>query len=254
MGPFCFARWLLLVDAPTDLYTPEERLLQIASVVAYWLIAAAIVGWWRLRETSPRACAHAVVVRGRLHADASAVRNEYPAAHPADGPALVHAGGGRKIKPGMGLGLPCFLTCFRFGISNLQRKSAGEPVSRILFAAPIPPGKTPGFTELSAAIIPLGPESLRDSSSLPEGNSISLLEAKRPSFAEANSGQAYGPGRPSPPIWPCSTRGFPCPECCHPGGGLLPHLFTLAKCARPKEAGFRFFRKPAAEVQASPAV
>jgi hypothetical protein len=42
---------------------------------------------------------------------------------------------------------------------------------------------------------------------------------------------AYGPGRPSPPIWPCSTRGFPCPGCCHPGGGLLPHLFTLTKCA-----------------------
>jgi hypothetical protein len=81
-----------------------------------------------------------------------------------------------------------------------------------------------------------------------------LLRAKRPSFAKANSGQAYGPGRPSPPIWPCSTRGFPCPGCCHPGGGLLPHLFTLAKCARPKEAGFRFFRKPAAEAQASPAV
>ena len=57
------------------------------------------------------------------------------------------------------------------------------------------------------AIIPLGPESLRDSSSLPEGHN--------------------GPGRPSPPIWPCSTRGFPCRECCHPRGGLLPHLFTL---------------------------
>jgi hypothetical protein len=37
------------------------------------------------------------------------------------------------------------------------------------------------------------------------------------------------PGRLSPPIWPCTTRGFPCPRCRHRSGGLLPHLFTLAK-------------------------
>jgi hypothetical protein len=37
------------------------------------------------------------------------------------------------------------------------------------------------------------------------------------------------PGRLSPPIWPCTTRGFPCPRCCHRSGRLLPHLFTLAK-------------------------
>ena len=92
-------------------------------------------------------------------------------------------------------------------------------------------------------IIPLGPGSLRDSSSLPEGRSVHSCERN-----------AYGLGQPSPPIWPCSTRGFPCPGCRHPGGGLLPHLFTLAKCARPKQAGLWFFRKPAAEVQASPAV
>ena len=95
----------------------------------------------------------------------------------------------------------------------------------------------------NAAIIPLGPESLRDSSSLPEGQSARSCERN-----------AYGPGQPSPPIWPCSTRGFPCPGCCHPGGELLPHLFTLAKCARPKEACSRFFREPVAAVQASPAV
>ena len=43
------------------------------------------------------------------------------------------------------------------------------------------------------------------------------------------------PGRLSPPIWPCTTRGFPCLGCCHPSGGLLPHLFTLTKrtsCAK----------------------
>src|SRR5206468_7186708 len=37
------------------------------------------------------------------------------------------------------------------------------------------------------------------------------------------------PGRLSPPIWPCTTRGFPCLPCRHGSGGLLPHLFTLAK-------------------------
>jgi hypothetical protein len=30
------------------------------------------------------------------------------------------------------------------------------------------------------------------------------------------------------PIWPCTRWGFPCPVACAPGGGLLPHLFTLA--------------------------
>src|SRR2546422_8651213 len=41
------------------------------------------------------------------------------------------------------------------------------------------------------------------------------------------------PGRLSPPIWPCTTRGFPCLRCRHRSGGLLPHLFTLAqRCVR----------------------
>ena len=35
------------------------------------------------------------------------------------------------------------------------------------------------------------------------------------------------PGRLSPPIWPCTTRGFPCLRDCYRSGGLLPHLFTL---------------------------
>jgi hypothetical protein len=39
------------------------------------------------------------------------------------------------------------------------------------------------------------------------------------------------PGRLSPPIWSCTTRGFPCSRCYHQDGGLLPHLFTLA-CGR----------------------
>src|SRR5712671_7458319 len=37
------------------------------------------------------------------------------------------------------------------------------------------------------------------------------------------------PGRLSPPIWPCTTRGFPGSRYCYRDGGLLPHLFTLAK-------------------------
>jgi len=61
------------------------------------------------------------------------------------------------------------------------------------------------------AIIPLGPGSRLDSSSLPEGpNELGEL---------------------SPPIWPCTTRGLPCPRCCHRGGGLLPHRFTLTECS-----------------------
>jgi len=77
-----------------------------------------------------------------------------------------------------------------------------------------------------------------------------LEQPTRGSETQLLRATSYGPGRPSPPIWPCSTRGFPCPGCCHPGGGLLPHLFTLAQCARPKEAGPWYYRGPAAEVQA----
>ena len=59
----------------------------------------------------------------------------------------------------------------------------------------------------AAAIIPLGPGSHPDSSSLPEGSNE--------------------PGRLSPPIWPCTTRGLPCRPDCSGRGGLLPHRFTL---------------------------
>ncbi len=36
-----------------------------------------------------------------------------------------------------------------------------------------------------------------------------------------------GPSRPSPPIWPCTTRGLPCHSGYPERGELLPHLFTL---------------------------
>src|SRR5712692_1209787 len=51
----------------------------------------------------------------------------------------------------------------------------------------------------------------------------------RPQSGRLHERLLIEPGRLSPPIWPCTTRGFPCPRCCHQGGGLLPHLFTLAK-------------------------
>ena len=57
----------------------------------------------------------------------------------------------------------------------------------------------------------------------------------------------FGPGQPSPPIWPCSTRGFPCLRHCCRSGGLLRHLFTLTRCARPEEASPRYYLGPAAE-------
>ena len=68
-----------------------------------------------------------------------------------------------------------------------------------------------------AAIIPLRPSSRGDSSGLPEG------------WCGASCDDAaVGPGQPSPPIWPCTTRGLPCRPDCSRRGGLLPHLFTLA--------------------------
>ena len=58
-----------------------------------------------------------------------------------------------------------------------------------------------------------------------EGARLCIGDRKAVDFASVPS----EPGRLSPPIWPCTTRGFPCLRCCHRSGGLLPHLFTLAK-------------------------
>src|SRR4029077_1375715 len=55
---------------------------------------------------------------------------------------------------------------------------------------------------------------------------LALLRRKRFPLSRITLGE---PGRLSPPIWPCTTRGFPCLRCCHRSGGLLPHLFTLTK-------------------------
>src|SRR5437899_4747600 len=70
-------------------------------------------------------------------------------------------------------------------------------------------------------IIPLGRGSRHGSSSLPEGCSQSRLAPllrERGKLSFASLGE---PGRLSPPIWPCTTRGFPCLACCQTSGGLL---------------------------------
>jgi hypothetical protein len=100
---------------------------------------------------------------------------------------------------------------------------ADEPVSRILCHTQTV--KQPAH----AAIIPLGHDSHRDSSSLPEGFHLRWLAPPQKERVHFHERSLIEPGRLSPPIWPCTTRGFPCPRCLHRSGGLLPHLFTLAK-------------------------
>ena len=91
--------------------------------------------------------------------------------------------------------------------SRSKKIMADEPVSRILCDSRAGCATCVAGRRRTAAIIPLGHASRRGSSSLPEGPSE--------------------PGRLSPPIWPCTTRGFPCPRYRYRSGGLLPHLFTL---------------------------
>jgi len=117
---------------------------------------------------------------------------------------------------------------------------ADGPVSRILCRTQT--AKQPAH----AAIIPLGHGSHRDSSSLPEGFPSTMVflptagkhhrQRERVHFLER---LIIEPGRLSPPIWPCTTRGFPCPRCHHRSGGLLPHLFTLANVASISSASHR---------------
>lgn len=48
--------------------------------------------------------------------------------------------------------------------------------------------------------------------------------------ADPETSRFRGAGRApiSPPIWPCSAWGLPCPRRCRRGGALLPRRFTLA--------------------------
>src|SRR6267142_4432456 len=107
---------------------------------------------------------------------------------------------------------------------------AGEPVSRILCRTVLASRWfSPGRAYHAAAIIPLGHDSHRDSSSLPEGFHLRWLAPPQKERVHFHERSLIEPGRLSPPIWPCTTRGFQCPRCHHRSGGLLPHLFTLAK-------------------------
>jgi len=56
--------------------------------------------------------------------------------------------------------------------------------------------------------------------------------------------RANGPDQPSPPIWPCSARGLPCPRRHRRGGGLLPHRFTLTGRFPRMGSGPRFGLSP----------
>src|SRR6266849_4218439 len=122
-----------------------------------------------------------------------------------------------------------------------SKKLAGEPVSRILCRTQT------GNRLACAAIIPLVPVSLPGSSSLPEGSHSRWLAPPRKERVHFHERSLIEPGRLSPPIWSCTARGFPCPRCHHRSGGLLPHLFTLAKRSEPVEAGFSpsCFTRPA---------
>src|ERR1700733_5678273 len=97
-------------------------------------------------------------------------------------------------------------------------------------------------------IIPLGPESLRDSSSLPEGRSTSLLRAQRiragpalPSYlALLHAGfsvpRMLPPGRwaLTPPFHPCQMRStergrfLVLPKTCRRGASITGGLFSVA--------------------------
>jgi hypothetical protein len=113
----------------------------------------------------------------------------------------------------------------------IERSFAGEPVSRILFAA------HPNFQTRNAAIIPLGPGSLRDSSSLPEGRSATLFRARR---------IRAGPALPS--YLALLHAGFSVPRMLPSGRWALTPPFHPYQMSAPLKAGPRFFRKPAAEV------
>ena len=113
---------------------------------------------------------------------------------------------------------------------------ADELVSRILFGV--------ALASRSATIIPLVPASQPGSSDLPEGPSSNATcnhLGGTASEGVALSSTLNEPGRLSPPIWSCTTRGFPCLRHCWRSGGLLPHRFTLTFVAFHWKMSQRFF-------------
>ena len=159
-------------------------------------------------------------------------------------------------------------------LSGLQRpftnieSLADEPVSRILFVArpSFGPIRIRMFWARDAVIIPLGPESLRDSSSLPERLIALLFCAQRiragpalpPYLALLHAGfsmpQVLPPGRwaLTPPFHPCqmgSTErgGRPVfPEACHRGTSLTGGLFSVALSVATPQNSFIPKRNPLA--------
>src|SRR5208337_1046556 len=82
------------------------------------------------------------------------------------------------------------------------------------------------FQQRAATIIPLAPASRPGSSDLPEGSSVpAACAVEKGAAALARSAQRAGPALPSYLV--LHLAGFAVPRCCHRGGGLLPHLFTL---------------------------
>jgi hypothetical protein len=54
------------------------------------------------------------------------------------------------------------------------------------------------------------------------------------------------------PIWPCTRWGFPCPVDYSPGGGLLPHLFTLTRVSCETQAVYSLWHCPSGRLAPSP--
>jgi len=67
----------------------------------------------------------------------------------------------------------------------------------------------------------------------PKAGRSSLWDGGRPpplaAYPRLTVAGVVGPGRTSPPIWPCSDWGLPCRDRYRPRGGLLPHRFTLTR-------------------------
>src|SRR5215470_14852282 len=110
---------------------------------------------------------------------------------------------------------------------------ADEPVSRILSGAPFAKRKTRrGDHSSRSRFAPRLEQPTR-------GFSFAAAFAATNEAHLLQEGVLNEPGRLSPPIWPCTTRGFPCLVCRQTSGGLLPHRFTLA-CGISFETSCRF--------------
>src|ERR1700677_2808297 len=110
-------------------------------------------------------------------------------------------------------------------MSVTYRKDAGESVSRILSLRRHGPDLRRNFRRRGAMIIPLGPGSLRDSSSLPEGRSNLLLRARC---------IRAGPALPS--YLTLLHAGFSVPRMLPFGRWALTPPFHPYLCVRPKQA------------------